>query len=164
MTDTNDAPPAMTGLEQLQALVKTGKRPGIAVSLDFDLVELSDGIAVFTGIPGDHAYNPINAIHGGYAATLLDSACGCAVHTKLSPTQLYTTLELKVSYLKGMTRNTGRVRAEGKVIFVWSPRSICRGKTDWRRRNAVCNSHIDFARHGPQQIKTCFENNRNTFY
>jgi uncharacterized protein (TIGR00369 family) len=116
LTDTNDTKSEMTGLEQLQSLVATGKRPGIAVSLDFDLVELGDGIAVFSGIPGDHAYNPINAIHGGYAATLLDSACGCAVHTKLSASQLYTTLELKVSYLRGMTRDTGRVRAEGKVI------------------------------------------------
>jgi uncharacterized protein (TIGR00369 family) len=116
LTENSAPQPEMTGLEQLQSLVKTGKRPGIAISLDFELVELGDGIAVFSGIPGDHAYNPINAIHGGYAATLLDSACGCAVHTKLSASQLYTTLELKISYLRGMTRDTGRVRAEGKVI------------------------------------------------
>lgn len=119
---------AMTGLEQLQALIKTGKRSGIAVSLDFDLVELGDGYAIFSGVPGDHAYNPINAIHGGYAATLLDSACGCAVHSKLSATQTYTTLELKVSYLRGMTRNTGRVRAEGRVISFGRRAAFAEGK------------------------------------
>jgi uncharacterized protein (TIGR00369 family) len=55
-------------------------------------------------------------VHGGYAATLLDSACGCAVHSKLSASQTYTTLELKVSYLRAMTKDTGPVRAEGRVV------------------------------------------------
>jgi uncharacterized protein (TIGR00369 family) len=56
--------------------------------------------AVFAGTPGKHAYNPIDAVHGGYSATLLDSACGCAVHSRLSVSQAYTTLELKVAYHK----------------------------------------------------------------
>jgi uncharacterized protein (TIGR00369 family) len=75
-------------------------------------------MAVFSGIPGEHAYNPIGSVHGGYAATLLDSACGCAVHSRLSATQGYTTLELKVSYHKGMTRDTGLVRAVGTVVSI----------------------------------------------
>lgn len=107
---------ALNGLEQLQALMATGRRPGIGDSLDFDLLEIDEGRAVFAGIPGDHAYNPIGTVHGGYAATLLDSACGCAVHSMLEAHQSYTTLELKIAYHKAMRRDTGQVRAEGVVI------------------------------------------------
>jgi uncharacterized protein (TIGR00369 family) len=109
---------APDGLAQLRHLMASGKKPGIAVSLEFDLVECEVGQAVFAGKPGDHAYNPIGTIHGGYAATLLDSACGCAVHSSLSATQGYTTLELKVAYHKAMTRDTGVVRAEGRVVSI----------------------------------------------
>jgi len=73
---------------------------------------------VFEAVPGAHVYNPIGTVHGGYAATLLDSACGCAVHSKLSATQAYTTLELKVAYHRAMTKDTGLVRAEGRVISI----------------------------------------------
>ncbi len=106
----------LDGLGQLRALMASGRRPGIAVSLQFTLTEVDSGHAVFTGTPGEHAYNPIGTVHGGYAATLLDSACGCAVHTRLSATQAYTTLELKVAYHKPITRDTGPLRAEGRVI------------------------------------------------
>ena len=61
--------------------------------------------AVFSAIPGEHAYNPIGMVHGGYAATLLDSACGFAVHSRLSATQGYTTLDLNVSYLRPITKD-----------------------------------------------------------
>jgi len=108
----------LSGLEQLRALVASGRRPGIAVSLDFDLAEVEAGRAVFEGTPGLHAYNPIGAVHGGYAATLLDSACGCAVHSSLNATQAYTTLELKVAYHKAITQKTGVVRAEGRVVSI----------------------------------------------
>jgi uncharacterized protein (TIGR00369 family) len=106
----------LTGLEQLRAFLTAGRRPGIGTSLDFKLADVQEGVVVFEGTPGEHAYNPIGTIHGGYAATLLDSACGCAVHSKLSATQSYTTLELKVAYLKAMTKDTGLVRAEGRVV------------------------------------------------
>ena len=66
----------LTGLEQLHALMASGRRPGIADTLDFALTEVDPGRAVFEGTPGPHAYNPIGMVHGGYAATLLDSACG----------------------------------------------------------------------------------------
>lgn len=108
----------LSGLEQLRAFIAAGKRPGIAVSLDFDLVEVGDGTAVFAGLPGPHAYNPMGAVHGGYFATLLDSACGCAVHSKLTAQQGYTTLELKVAFHKPITSETGRVRAEGRVVTI----------------------------------------------
>jgi uncharacterized protein (TIGR00369 family) len=106
----------LSGLEQLQALMASGRMAGIGQSLEFTLVEIAVGRAVFEGIPGHHAYNPLGTVHGGYAAALLDSACGCAVHASLSPGQSYTTLELKVSYHKAMTAETGLVRAEGTVV------------------------------------------------
>jgi uncharacterized protein (TIGR00369 family) len=105
-----------SGLEQLRQMIAAGRRPGIAVSLDFTLVEVERGHAVFEGTPGLHAYNPIGMVHGGYAATLLDSACGCAVHASLTGAQTYTTLELKVAFHKAMTTATGTVRAIGRVI------------------------------------------------
>ncbi len=106
----------LTGLEQLRALMASGRRPGIADSLDFNLTEVDTGFAVFEGTPGQHAYNPIGMVHGGYAATLLDSACGCAVHSNLKAMQSYTTLELKVAYHKALTNQTGALRAEGRVL------------------------------------------------
>ena len=108
--------PGLTGLQQLQSMLTVGRRPGIGQSLDFDLVEIAEGRAVFEGMPGLHAYNPIGIVHGGYAATLLDSACGCAVHASLSATQSYSTLELKVNYHKAITKDTGLVRATGTVV------------------------------------------------
>jgi len=106
----------LTGLEQLHALMASGRRPGIADSLDFTLTEVDAGRAVFEGTPGQHAYNPIGVVHGGYAATLLDSACGCAVHSRLNARQSYTTLELKVAYHKALTYQTGALRTEGRVL------------------------------------------------
>lgn len=106
----------LSGIEQLRAIMASGMSAGIGTTMDFRLTVIEDGFVVFEGTPGLHVYNPIGMVHGGYAATLLDSACGCAVHTKLNAAQAYTTLELKVSYLKAMTANTGPVRAEGKVI------------------------------------------------
>jgi uncharacterized protein (TIGR00369 family) len=110
--------PGATGLRQLRAMMASEGPFGIGDTLQFRLVEVDDGRAVFSGIPGPHAYNPIGTVHGGYAATLLDSACGCAVHSMLGPTQGYTTLELKVAYHKAMTADTGRVRAEGRVVTI----------------------------------------------
>jgi uncharacterized protein (TIGR00369 family) len=110
----NDA--GLDGLAQLRALIVAGKRPPIADTLNFDLVEIDDGLAIFTGAPGLSVYNPIGSVHGGYAATLLDSACGCAVHSKLSATQGYTTLELKIAYHRALTERSGTVRCEGRVL------------------------------------------------
>ena len=116
LTLADQLAPGVTGLEQLRAMIAAGGRPPIGDTLDFTLTEAGDGWAVFEGTPGRHAYNPIGTVHGGYAATLLDSACGCAAHSKLSASQGYTTLELKVAYHKAMTDKTGPIRAEGRVI------------------------------------------------
>jgi uncharacterized protein (TIGR00369 family) len=113
-----DAPESdgLNGLEQLQAMLEAGQQPSICETLGFDLVEVGRGSAVFEGTPGPHVLNPIGSVHGGFAAAMLDSACGTAVHTRLSPTQGYTTLELKTSYHRPMTPETGLVRAEASLI------------------------------------------------
>ena len=106
----------LSGLEQLRAMMAGGRGPGIGRTLGFAIATVQEGFVAFEGTPDESVYNPIGTVHGGYAATLLDSACGCAVHSRLAPGQGYTTLELKVAYHKAMTSRTGRVRAEGKVV------------------------------------------------
>jgi uncharacterized protein (TIGR00369 family) len=108
----------MTGLEQVQALLAAGKQPPIGETLAFSLVEVAKGQAVFEGVPDRRAYNPLGTIHGGYAATLLDSACGIATHSALAEGQSYTTLELKIAYHRAMTADTGLVRAVGSVLSI----------------------------------------------
>jgi uncharacterized protein (TIGR00369 family) len=76
------------------------------------------GVVVMMNIPGFRHYNPIDSVHGGYAATLLDSAMGLAVHSMLPPGTGYTTLEFKVSFIKDMTKDTGIVRTEGRILNV----------------------------------------------
>jgi uncharacterized protein (TIGR00369 family) len=108
---------SLSGLELLQGMID-GRYPGppIAELLDFDLAELAPGRAVFTGRPGRKHYNPSGSVHGGYAATLLDSAMGCAVHTLVPQGQGFTTLEIKVNYVRPMFEGTGAVRCEAAVI------------------------------------------------
>jgi uncharacterized protein (TIGR00369 family) len=108
--------PADDGLAQLRALMANGPRPPIAETMKFEFVDVERGFAVFESEPDRSVYNPIGSVHGGYAATLLDSACGMAVHSQLSAGQGYTTLELKVAYHRGLTDRSGRVRTEGRVI------------------------------------------------
>lgn len=108
----------LNGLEQLRSWIASGMQPAIGETLKFSLVEVAEGRAVFAATPGPHAYNPIGSVHGGYAATLLDSACGCAVHSALGIKQGYTTLELKIAYHRGLSSATGLVRAEGKVVSI----------------------------------------------
>ena len=116
MTLADEAGPGLSGIDQLRALIEIGVQPPIGQTLEFDLVSIEEGRAVFTGTPSERVYNPIGSVHGGYAATLLDSACGCAVHSLLTAGQGYTTLELKVSYLRPITHQTGLVTAEATVV------------------------------------------------
>jgi uncharacterized protein (TIGR00369 family) len=107
----------MSGLDLLQGII-SGRLPAppIAQLLGFDLAEVEKGRAVFEGVPALPHYNPLGSVHGGYAATLLDSCMACAVHSTLPNGVGYTTLEFKVSFIRALTVDTGRVRAEGKVI------------------------------------------------
>jgi uncharacterized protein (TIGR00369 family) len=88
----------------------------IAELVGMELVELGEGRATFALDPAERHYNPLGTVHGGIAATLLDSAMGCAVHTTLSDGERYTTLELKVNFVRAITEATGRVVASGSVI------------------------------------------------
>jgi uncharacterized protein (TIGR00369 family) len=107
----------LTGLEALRAII-AGEIPAppIAVLLGFAPVEVEEGRAAFVAHPGEQHYNPIGVVHGGLAATLLDSVMGCAVQTTLAIGEAYTTLELKVNFTRAITRDTGPIRAEGSVI------------------------------------------------
>ncbi len=109
----------MSGLDYLRA-IQTGDLPAapIAHLLGMWIEEVSEGRVVFAAKPGEDVYNPIGTVHGGLAATLLDSAMACAVHSTLPAGTAYTTVELKVNYLRAMTDKTGVVTCEGKVIHV----------------------------------------------
>ena len=106
-----------TGLEQMQTMLNgQSPAPPISKTLDFILLEVSLGHAVFQGTPGPAHFNPLGGVHGGWYATLLDSALGCAVHSMLPVGRSYTTAELGVNLVKAITPKVQRVRAIGKVI------------------------------------------------
>jgi uncharacterized protein (TIGR00369 family) len=108
---------AMPGIEYMRAIIRGDfAKPPIASTLDFTLVEVDRGRAIFEGTPGRFVYNPIGSVHGGYAATLLDSAMGCAVHTTLPAGKAYTTVDLALTYVRAITETSGTLRAEAKVI------------------------------------------------
>jgi len=107
----------MNGLETLRALA-AGDLPGAPIGelLGFAPVEVEEGRVVFAAEPGPEHYNPIGSVHGGLAATLLDSAMGCAVHSTLPAGVGYTTLELKVNFTRPITSETGRILCEGTIV------------------------------------------------
>ena len=104
------------GLDLLTAM-REGRVPHAPVTalLDFWLSEVEQGRVVFSGRPKRRHYNPIGTVHGGWISTLLDSAMGCAIHTTLAPGEAYTTLEIKVNFVRAVTTATGEVRAEGRL-------------------------------------------------
>jgi uncharacterized protein (TIGR00369 family) len=107
----------MSGLEYLQAMIRGElPRPPIAALLNFWLTEAETGRAVFVVEPGEYHYNPIGMVHGGLAATVLDSALGCAIQSMLPAGTGYTTIELHVNMLRPVTVQTGQLRCEGEII------------------------------------------------
>jgi len=119
----------MTGLEFIQAMI-AGEipPPPITQLMNFTLGEAREGMAAFVGDPAEYHYNPIGAVHGGFAATLLDSALGCAVHTTLPAGTGYTTLEIKVNYIRPITGESGPMRAEANVIHSGRRTAIAEAK------------------------------------
>ena len=106
-----------SGLETMQALLNGElPPPPIAQTMDFTLVSVAFGEAVFQGRPLFKHYNPLGSVHGGWYATLLDSALGCAVHTTMPVGRAYTTLEFKVNLVRTLTDKIPLVRAIGKVV------------------------------------------------
>src|SRR5690606_41234405 len=132
------APPGKIAAEELartsgvEFLERIGRgevpSPPIMQTLDFVPVEAERGRMVYQGTPKSDYYNPIGSVHGGYIATLLDSALGCAGQTMLERGVGYTTLELKVNYVRPLTARTGPVRAEAKVVSVTRRIGIAEGR------------------------------------
>jgi uncharacterized protein (TIGR00369 family) len=107
----------MDGLAMLQAMLRgEGPTPPIGHTLDFLLIEVGPGRAVFQGTPGPAFFNPLGGVHGGWYATLLDSALGCAVHTMMPAGRGYTTAELGVNLVRSIGPQVQRVRALGQVL------------------------------------------------
>lgn len=108
---------AMGGLPFLKAMI-AGNLPQapMCATLGFYLTEAEDGRAVFEGVPEFRHYNPISTVHGGFAATLLDSALGCAIFSTLAKGETWTTLELKLNFVRPLSQDTGTIRAEGHII------------------------------------------------
>jgi uncharacterized protein (TIGR00369 family) len=109
----------MDGISLFRAML-AGELPFAAIgrTLDFLLIEAEPGRAVFQGTPGAAHLNPMGTVHGGWFATLLDSALGCTVHSALPQGKAYTTLELKVNMIRALTPQVQRVRAEGRLIHL----------------------------------------------
>ena len=134
------APPGVAGREALAgrsggdflAGISNGELPPppIGALIGMTPIKAADGVAIFQGTPGPEHYNPLGSVHGGYAATLLDSAVGCAIHSLLPAGKGYTTLELKINYVRAMTLKTGPVRASGKVVHLGGQTAIAEGRLE----------------------------------
>ena len=109
----------MNGIAYIRA-IQSGEfpPPPIALLIGMWITEVNEGRVVFAVEPSEYHYNPLGTVHGGVMATLLDSALGCAIQSMLPAGTSYTTLELKVNYLRPITTQTGTVYAEGKIIHV----------------------------------------------
>ncbi len=120
---------SLSGLEFMQRLL-SGEiaPPPIAVTLGFRIESVERGQVVVASRAGAHAYNPMGTLHGGYAATLLDTCMGCAVMTALDAGRAYTTLELKVNYLRALTHESGELRAVGRTLHVGRRSALAEGQ------------------------------------
>ena len=122
---TDETMTAPTGLEQIQAMLDNGLKAPMGETLGFRPVHAEAGKVVIEGTPDRRFYNPLGSVHGGYAATLLDTACGLAAHTSLGPGRAHTTLELKVTYIRGLTDKSGTVRTTGRVVSAGRRVAFC---------------------------------------
>ena len=105
------------GVEFLKGM-STGRypMPPMAAVIPIAPLEIEVGRVVFRAVPDERFYNPIGSVHGGYASTLLDTAMGCAVHSALGAGEGYTSLEIKIAFHKPITRDTGELRIEGRIL------------------------------------------------
>jgi uncharacterized protein (TIGR00369 family) len=110
---------SLSGLDYLGKMI-AGELPPVPVTstLDFRLIEIEPGRAVFVLTPQEYQYNPIGCVHGGVLATVCDSAIGCAIHAHLAAGVGYTTLELKTNFVRPLTKESGEARCVGEVIFL----------------------------------------------
>lgn len=122
---------ALAGIDYMKEMI-AGRiaPPPIMRLMGFRLKEVGEGLAVFECEPGEQHYNPIGVVHGGLAMTLLDSAMGCCVHTRLPAGVGYTTLEAKVNLVRAITAKTGAIRATGKVIHFGGKTATAEGRLE----------------------------------
>lgn len=120
----------LSGIEYMSINRATGAipPPPIARLMDMDLIEVTEGRAVFGVTPAEWMFNPIGSVHGGIAATLLDSCMGCAVHSTLPAGVGYTTTDLQVRYLRGVDEHAGRLLAEGAVTHTGRRQATAEGR------------------------------------
>jgi uncharacterized protein (TIGR00369 family) len=109
---------SLSGLSNLERMRDSGGLAPLGKTLSFQLVDVGAGYAVFEGVPAEQHYNPAGTVHGGWIAAILDSALGCAVHSRLEAGQGYTTVELKTNMVRSLTAATGTVRATGTIIHL----------------------------------------------
>ena len=137
---TPDILKSYDGLGFLNAIIAgTLPQPPISELLGFHLVEAEDGRAAFEGLPEYRHYNPIGTVHGGVAATLLDSALGCAIFSTLAKGDTWTTLDLKLNFVRPITKDTGPVRAEGRIIH--RGRTVATSEGDLKDRAGKLYAH-----------------------
>ena len=128
------------GLGFLKASInRTVPNPPISELLGFHPVEVEEGRAVFEGTPEFRHYNPIGTVHGGFAATLLDSALGCAIFSTIGKGDTWTTLELKFNLVRPMSKDTGPVRAEGRIVH--RGRTVATAEGDLKDRAGKLYAH-----------------------
>jgi uncharacterized protein (TIGR00369 family) len=138
------APPevlkSQDGLSFLKSIVAgTLPHPPMSELLGFHLIEIEQGRAVFEGLPEYRHYNPIGTVHGGFAATLLDSALGCAVFSTIAKGEVWTTLELKFNLVRPLTKDTGPVRAQGRIVH--RGRTVATSEGDLKDRDGKLYAH-----------------------
>lgn len=120
---------ALSGLEYMRQLMTGEREPsGMARLMNMRLVEVEEGRAVFAVEPDERHYNGLGIAHGGLAATLLDSALGCAINTLMPAGRVFTTLEMKLNYVRPMRRETGEVRCEADVLHAGSRVATAEGR------------------------------------
>ena len=128
------------GIEFLRAMVAgTVPQAPMCETLGFHLIEVDPGRAVFEGEPGFRHYNPFGAVHGGFAATMLDSALGCVVASTLAKGESFTTLELKVNLVRAVMKDTGPLRAEARILH--RGRTIATGDADLKDLTGKLYAH-----------------------
>jgi uncharacterized protein (TIGR00369 family) len=117
------------GIESIRAIA-SGRvsRPPISVLVNFSLAEVDEGRVVVEGYPGEEHYNPIGSVHGGFALTLFDTAMSCAIHTLLPAGVGYTTTDIQVRFIRGMTKDTGPVRCEATAVHVGRSTAVAEAK------------------------------------
>jgi uncharacterized protein (TIGR00369 family) len=131
----------LSGLDFMRAIASGEvEQPPIGRLLEFGVVEVDEGRAVFTADPGEQHYNPIGVVHGGLAATLLDSAMGCAVHTTLPAGWSYGTLDLSARFVRPITIDTGRIVCEGVVVHRGSKTATTEGRV-WAQDSGKLLAH-----------------------